>query len=183
MSKVDRLCESYSNFIKVPWRKDAAPPQRVIFCVYDESDELKLRAKFDEFEIATRNVAHDWHVFDLTNTFAEWLSTQRYAERYFEQPTHLPTLLPKYLDYISEQFRTFLINKGANANSVVALKGVGTLFGLLKVKEVVDRLAPMVIGRLAVFFPGTFENNNYRLLDAYDGWDYHAVLITADKEV
>jgi len=28
-------------------------------------------------------------------------------------------------------------------------------------------------GRLLLFFPGEFENNNYRLLDAQDGWNYH----------
>ena len=67
-------------------------------------------------------------------------------------------------------------------NSVVALKGVGSLFGLLKVKLLVDKLAPMVKGRLVVFFPGTFENNNYRLLDGYDGWNYLAVAITANSE-
>jgi hypothetical protein len=64
---------------------------------------------------------------------------------------------------------------------VVALKGVGSLFGLLKIKEVVDKFAPLVRGRLLVFFPGSYENNNYRLLDGYDGWNYHAVPITADK--
>ena len=29
-----------------------------------------------------------------------------------------------------------------------------------------------------LFFPGEFENNNYRLLDARDGWNYLAVPIT-----
>jgi hypothetical protein len=35
-----------------------------------------------------------------------------------------------------------------------------------------------VRGRLVVFFPGQFEQNNYRLLDARDGWNYMAVPIT-----
>jgi hypothetical protein len=65
---------------------------------------------------------------------------------------------------------------------VVALQGVGSLFSLLKVREVVDKFAPMVSGRLLVFFPGIYENNNYRLLDGYDGWNYLAVPITADKD-
>ena len=39
----------------------------------------------------------------------------------------------------------------------------------------------MVPGRLVVFFPGSYEDNNYRLLDAYDGWGYLAVPITADQ--
>jgi len=71
-----------------------------------------------------------------------------------------------------------LTEKSAGSNTVVALKGVGSLFGFLKVKDVVDKLAPLVSGRLLVFFPGTYENNNYRLLDGYDGWNYLAVPIT-----
>ena len=38
-----------------------------------------------------------------------------------------------------------------------------------------------MIGRLLVFFPGEVEGNNYRLLDARDGWNYLATPITADK--
>lgn len=182
MNRVKRLLASYARFIGVPWRDDAAPAQRVIFCVYNENEELSLRAKVDEFEIATRDTGHEWFVFDLTDTFAAWLSGQRYAESYFHKPTLLSTLLPQYLTYIADRFAAFLQEKSAGNNSVVALKGVGSLFGLLKVKAVVDRLAPMVEGRLAVFFPGTYENNNYRLLDGYDGWNYLAVPITADKE-
>ena len=67
-------------------------------------------------------------------------------------------------------------------DKVVALSGVGTLFGLIKVKELVDALAPLIKGRLVIFFPGSYEGNNYRLLDGYDGWNYLAVPITADKE-
>jgi len=182
VSRVKRLLASYAKFIGVPWRGDAAPAQRVIFCVYNENEELRLRAKVDEFEIATRDAGHEWFVFDLTDTFADWLSGQRYAESYFRKPSLLSTLLPQYLRYIIDQFSAFLNEKSVGGNSVVALKGVGSLFGLLKVKDVVDKLSPMVKGRLVVFFPGTFENNNYRLLDGYDGWNYLAVPITADKE-
>ena len=63
----------------------------------------------------------------------------------------------------------------------MTLSGVGSLFGFLKIKDVVDTLAPLVEGRLLVLFPGSYENNNYRLLDGYDGWNYLAVPITADK--
>jgi len=95
----------------------------------------------------------------------------------------LTTLLPKYLQYIVQQLHQMLTDTNAGSNTVVALKGVGSLFGFLKVKDVVDKLAPLVSGRLLVFFPGTYENNNYRLLDGYDGWNYLAVPITADKEL
>ncbi len=183
MSKVKRLIASYNKYIAIPWRADAAAAQRVIFCVYNESDELRLRSKIDEFEIATKDNGHDWAVFDLTDTFAEWMADQKYAHSYFKKPDLLATLYPKYQEFIENKFSQFLNKIEANKNFVVAIKGVGSLFGFLKVKEVVDKLAPLVSGRLLIFFPGSYENNNYRLLDGYDGWNYLAVPITADKDI
>lgn len=182
MSKVKRLLNSYARFIEVPWRDDAAAAQRVIFCVYHETDELRLRARIEEFELATTNAGHRWALFDLTNTFAAWMAGQKYAARYFQQPNLLPAILPGYATYIVERFNEFLSEHQVTENDVVALKGVGSLFGFLKVKGVVDQFAPLVGGRLVVFFPGSYEDNNYRLLDGYDGWNYLAVPITADKD-
>lgn len=182
MSKIKRLIESYNKFIAIPWRNDAAAAQRVIFCVYIENEELRLRSKIDEFAIITRQTGHDWTLYDLTDTFPDWLSSQKYAKSYFEKSYLLPTLLPKYLEYIVQEFKSFLVNQNVTENSVVALQGIGSLFGFLKVKDVVDKLAPHVDGRLLVFFPGSYENNNYRLLDGYDGWNYLAVAITGNKE-
>jgi Domain of unknown function (DUF1788) len=183
VSKVKRLLQAYNKYIAIPWRDDAAAAQRVIFCVYPETEERAIRVKVDEFEIATLQSGHDWAVFDLTDTFACWLRPQRYANSYFQKPQLLSGFLAKYMDFIDQQFSRFLLDHNVNENSVVVLTGVGSLFGFLKVKEVVDRLAPQVSGRLLVFFPGSFENNNYRLLDGYDGWNYLAVPITADKEL
>ena len=182
MSRVRRLVQSYSRHISIPWRDDAAAAQRVIFCVYNENEERWLRARVDEFEIVTKQAGHDWALFDLTNTFAAWLSSQRYAKSYFQKPHLLATVLPKYLDYIVNEFERFLDSRNIGENAVVAIQGVGSLFGFLKVKDVVDKLAPRVPGRLLVFFPGSYENNNYRLLDGYDGWNYLAMPITADKD-
>ena len=182
MSRVRRLVQSYSRHISIPWRDDAAAAQRVIFCVYNENEERWLRARVDEFEIVTKQAGHDWALFDLTNTFAAWLSSQRYAKSYFQKPHLLATVLPKYLDYIVNEFERFLDSRNIDENAVVAIQGVGSLFGFLKVKDVVDKLAPRVPGRLLVFFPGSYENNNYRLLDGYDGWNYLAMAITADKD-
>ncbi|MDY0070457.1 MAG: BREX protein BrxB domain-containing protein [Porticoccaceae bacterium] len=182
MSRVKRLVHSYSRHISIPWRDDAAAAQRVIFCVYNENEERWLRARVDEFEIVTKQAGHDWALFDLTNTFAAWLSSQRYAKSYFQKPHLLATVLPKYLDYIVDEFERFLGSRTIDENAVVAIQGVGSLFGFLKVKDVVDKLAPRVPGRLLVFFPGSYDNNNYRLLDGYDGWNYLAMPITADKD-
>ena len=51
----------------------------------------------------------------------------------------------------------------------------------MRADAVVEDVAPAIQGRLAVFFPGEYESNNYRLLDARDGWNYLAVPITARK--
>ncbi len=181
MSKIKRLLHSYKEYISVPWRDDAAAAQRVVFCVYNETEERNLRVNIDEFEIATKASGHGWNVFDLTDTFSDWLTSQRYAKSYYQKPHLLTNLLPKYLDYITETFEKHIQENDVDGDTVVALSGVGSLFGFLKIKDVVDRLAPLVEGRLLVFFPGSYENNNYRLLDGYDGWNYLAVPITADK--
>jgi hypothetical protein len=61
---------------------------------------------------------------------------------------------------------------------VVALLGAGSLFGFLRLSDVIKEVEREIQGRLVVFFPGQKDGNNYRLLDARDGWNYMAVGIT-----
>ncbi|WP_029450766.1 BREX protein BrxB domain-containing protein [Clostridium algidicarnis] len=182
MSKMKKILDNYSTHIAIPWR-DVAAAQRVIFCVYNEMDELKLRAKIGEFEIITQNNNHGWIHYDLTDTFGNWLSDLKYAQSYYKKPEVLTSSIHKYLDYIETEFADLLKRQQVSEEDVVALSGVGAIFGFIKVKDLVDKLSPYVKGRLLVFFPGSFENNNYRLLDGYDGWNYHAFAITSDKEL
>ena len=60
---------------------------------------------------------------------------------------------------------------------MVALLGVGALFGLARVSSIIEGIKGGVDGRLLVFFPGEHhpETHAYRLLDARDGWNYLAV--------
>jgi hypothetical protein len=180
MNKIEHLVRSFAKYISVPWRLDASAAQRVIFCVYDEERERGLRLNYPEFEAVAIKAGHRWAYFDLTGLFECWLANQRYAASYFQKPHLLCPLLPKHLDYITAEFNKFVTKQEVDEHCVVALTGVATLFGLLKVKDVVDRVAPLVRGRLVVFFPGSYENNNYRLLDGYDGWNYLAIPITAE---
>ena len=182
MSKIDNLLENYKKYITIPWR-DAAPAQRVVFCVYPENLERTLRLKLGEFELATIQAGHRWLEFDMTGLFANWLKEQRYAEKYYKMPDLLTTLLPRFTEYIANQFNDFVSEQQADSNTIVAIKGVGALFGFVKVKEVVDKIAPNVSGRLLIFFPGSYDNNNYRLLDGYDGWNYLAVPLTPGKDM
>jgi hypothetical protein len=92
-------------------------------------------------------------------------------------------ILPNYKDYLLSELTRCVSENEADENTVLALCGIGSLFGFIKVKELVEKFAPHVAGRLLVFFPGTYENNSYRLLDGYDGWGYLAVPITSEKEL
>jgi hypothetical protein len=97
-----------------------------------------------------------------------------------------PELLAGYPEGRLTEFTTHLVEHTraqiaqASDNDVVAISGVGALFGVCSVSKVVEQAAPAVKGRLAVFFPGEVEDNNYRLLDARDGWNYMAHAITGD---
>lgn len=176
-SRLKRVLNNYANYISVPWQKGLAGVQKVIFVVYDKTDELKLRAQITEFEIATTNAQHEWYPIDLSLAFPEWMASLEYKEAYFEAPEDLETALDEFMqetvNKICAQMET------TNPNTVVAILGVGTLFGYIKVSDLVNKIALSIPGRLMIFFPGEFENNNYRLLDARDGWNYQAVPITA----
>ena len=79
---------------------------------------------------------------------------------------------------LTDRVRAGLEDPGVDENTVVALLGVGSLFPMARVSELVDRVAPAIRGRLLVLFPGHLDGSNYRLLDARDGWNYLAVPIT-----
>ena len=66
---------------------------------------------------------------------------------------------------------------------MVGLSGLAALFGIIRVSALIEQVERFVRGRLLVFFPGEWEGNHYRFLDARDGWNYRAVPITANKEL
>lgn len=176
-SRLNRLLNNYASHISVPWQKGLAGVQKVIFVVYDKTDELKLRARLTEFEIATTHAQHDWCEIDISHAFPEWMASLDYKEGYFESPEDIETALDDFMYDLVEKMRAQI--DVTDTNTVVAIVGVGTLFGYAKASDLVNKIAAFVPGRLLIFFPGEFENNNYRLLDARDGWNYQAVPITA----
>lgn len=180
MSRIDDLRDKYIRFISVPWPTDIAPDQRVIFCVYDPVDELKMRRQYSRFDLETRNVGHEWIAYDFTDSFYRWMLQLDYAEEYFEDPSALNECLGDFSKKLVSDFKAFIDTRQEDMSStVVALTGIGSLFGFQTINGLVSQLAPIISGRLLVFFPGTYENNNYRLLDGYDGWNYRSVPITA----
>lgn len=177
MGRIDRLAERYRRYIALPWRKDLAGAERTIFIVYDKSDERRLRARKALFEMATRDLGHGWIDCDLTRTFAMWMADVEYRDSYFESPQDLDLKLEDdLLNHVADRVRRALAE--VDDNSVVAVSGIASLFGFLRVSELMQAIEPDVEGRIAVFFPGEYEDGNYRLLDARDGWNYLATPIT-----
>ncbi len=181
MSKIELLLDNYAKYIALPWQKELAPAQRVIFCVYNEQDELRFRLKLDEFQLKTEQSMHNWLAIDVSKTFTSWLSKQKYKIKYFENPKLIEPAIKLFEKYLQNEVTEQISDAGIDENTVVAVHGVGALFGQVKIKQLVELIAPKVPGRLLIFFPGTYENDNYRLLNAYDGWNYLAVTITPDK--
>ncbi len=181
MSRVDRLLRAYERFVALPWEPNLAGAQRVWFAVYDKAEERRVRARLTEFELATKRAGHDWTHLDLTNAAARWMAAQEYREAYFEDPSDLDLILPEFETTVVGQVRAVLADAQVTDQTVVAVSGIGCLFGFTKVSAVIQTAAPHIRGRLLVFFPGEHENNNYRLLDARDGWNYMAVPIMAQQ--
>lgn len=177
MSRIDALLKNYASYVRLPWDRSLPPAQRVWFAVYDPSDERRLRLRLPNFELATREAHHGWRCCDLTDAFPRWMASHDYRESYFESPEELQNPHPGFEEYVANIVRAEL-EKGDD-QTVVAVVGVASLFGFMKVSRLVELVENSIRGRLLVFFPGTYENNLYRFLDARDGWNYHAVPITA----
>ena len=179
MNHAETLAQKWGEFVSAPWPRDAAPEQRVIFAVYPPAEELRIRANLVAFETATTAAGHAWHVIELDPVFAQWLSSEKYHDKIFAQPELRDSIQRRFVRFLSNEAGRLAAPVAADPGAVVAILGAGSLFGLASVKEFVDLVAPNVAGRLLVFFPGSCEDNNYRLLDGYDGWGYRATVITA----
>ncbi|HNY42873.1 MAG TPA: DUF1788 domain-containing protein, partial [Bryobacteraceae bacterium] len=156
-----------------------AGAQRVIMVVYDKELERSLQARKDLFALATRETGHEWFEVGVADCFADWMSADEYRDAYFESPEDLQLKLEsEFAEHVARRIRSTLEHSEVTKNSVVAVFGVGALFGFTRISRVLKMLEPFIQGRLVVFFPGTYDQNNYRLLDARDGWNYLAVPIT-----
>lgn len=177
MGRIEQLADKYQNHIGLPWQRNVSGAQRVIMIVYDKELERPLAARKAAFANATRETGHTWVELDLSTFFASWMAREEYKDAYFESPDDLNlTLEAEFGEYVADEIRKQL--GGMDENSVLALFGVGSLFGFARVSTVLHLVENHIKGRLVVFFPGRYEDNNYRLLDARDGWNYLAVPIT-----
>lgn len=185
MSRIETLRKNYQRICGMPWDRSLAGSQCVWVAVYDKEDERKLRLQIDVFAEATVATGHSWHRCDLTDAFADWLCRADnigFAKSYFESPELLDDApLGEFMEAVAHRLIEAMTSLDAPENTVVAITGVASLFGFTRISEVLPLVEPHICGRVLVFFPGVYENNNYRLLDARDGWNYLAVPITTQK--
>ncbi len=177
MNRIEALRANYARYVSLPWDRSLPAPHRVWFAVYDAFDERRLRLHLPSFEIASKQAGHGWRSCDLTGAFASWMAGQDYREAYFESPDDLHCPHPAFEEFVADLVRLQL--EAADEETIVSVAGVASLFGFMRVSKLMEMVQDSIRGRLLVFFPGEYEDNNYRLLDARDGWNYHAVPITA----
>ena len=179
MNEIEALVQEYERTVKLPWDQSMAGPQRVWFAIYDPAQERRMRLHVSDFEMATVRAKHTWSLVDITDSFADWMANHEYHEAYFEQPEDMDLALQDYADYVASLVIDGLTAANVDDNTVVAVLGIGSLFGLARASVLMEEVASHIRGRLLVFFPGRRDGSNYRLLDARDGWNYLAVPISA----
>lgn len=179
MSEVEDLLRAYEQIVGLPWDHNLAGPEKIWFVLYDPSQERRIRARLGAFEAATREAGHDWVLVDLTDDFANWMAGHEYHEAYFQQPEDMELALSDFATSAAQRVETELTASNVDDNTVVAILGIGSLFGITRSSELFSRVASYVKGRMIAFFPGSHDGSNYRLLDARDGWNYLALPITA----
>jgi hypothetical protein len=179
MSRIDDLADQFERHISAPWQRNLAGGQRIIFVVYPKEDERRLLVKLKEFEHRTKAVGHAWREIDLTNVFPEWMAGEEYREEYFLHPEDLSLKFDtEFADSCAARLRDALTAEEATDDSVVALHGVAGVYGFTRLHFILQKIEGDIRGRLVVFFPGAYDQNVYRLLDARDGWNYLATPIT-----
>lgn len=177
MTRIDRLLEEYSRHIAVPWTRNLAGAQKVLMLIHSPEDERRLRGHvLERFREETEKAGHGWLSCDFTDLLTRYIATHDYREEYFRHPDDLTGLKDEFNRILIDELTTKLAK--ADDNTVVALHGVAEVFGLTRLSDIIRACETRIRGRLLVLFPGDHDGNNFRLLGARDGWDYHAVVIS-----
>lgn len=176
MSRIDNLADSFEKHISAPWQKNIAGAQKVIFVVYPKEDERRLRIKIKEFEQRAKVAKRGWAELDFTSFFAQWMSKDEYKDEYFQHPEDIQIKLGG--EFTAECAAHLIeVLRSSDENTVVAVHGVACLYGFTRLHSILQKVESDIKGRLVVLFPGSHDQNVYRLMDAKDGWNYLATPI------
>jgi hypothetical protein len=135
--------------------------------------------RLGEFENAMLSAGRSWRQLSLSSWFSRWIAKHEFFDALVNQPRELRGLLPDIESELISTLRQTL--QQCTGNDVLAVDGCGSLFGIARVSNLIGRVADAVPGRLLIGFPGKHSGGVYRLLDARDGWNYHAIPIPPDN--
>ncbi|HNX66235.1 MAG TPA: DUF1788 domain-containing protein [Bacteroidales bacterium] len=179
LSKIDQLLEAFEKVVKEPWASALSGQERIWFLVYDPAEQRKVDLRMGDFETATIRSGKKWMSVSMKKCFPSWMVNHEYKEGYFKKPNHIVDQLEAdFIPYAIKFLKDELSKLEQDQDTLVAIKDVTAMFGFARLSEILKGCDKDFKGRLLIFFPGEFEHNHYRLLDARDGWDYLARPIT-----
>jgi len=178
-TRTEMLIEAFTKVVNEPWTSALSGQERLWFLVYDPAEQRKIDLHMGEFETSAMRAGKKWKSISLKKCFPNWMANHEYKEDYFHSPEYIVDQLEaEFIPFAIEFLKNELANVEQDEHTIIALKDVSALFGFARLSEILKSCDKDFKGRLLIFFPGEFEHNHYRLLDARDGWDYLARPIT-----
>lgn len=176
MGAIDDANHALSVQLLELWATHISGSERVWMLTYRPSDERRLRRRLKQFEATIEEAGKKWQLIDMSAVFERWLDAHEYRDAYLAEPENLQYgALDEFAEYLRAKVTQELST--ADRQTVSVLLGAASLFGLVRLSRLVAGIADEIPGRLLVLFPGVRDDNNYRLLDGHDGWNYLAVPI------
>ena len=177
MASFDDVLQHYQRQVGLSWQADVPHEGRVWILWYDKTLDRRVRGRLHELEAATGNAGHGWRHVDLGLLFPTWIVCHELFGDLLAAPEELRGLLPEFKTAVVDELRSAL--SGCGANDLLVLSGCGAMFGLVRISALIGEIASQIPGRLLLLFPGQHRAGVYKLLDAREGWNYHAVPIPA----
>lgn len=178
-TRLDALISAFDKVVNEPWSTALSGQERIWFLVYDPAEQRKVELRLGDFETVAIKAGKNWKSISLKHCFPAWMANHAYKESYFRKPEFIVDQLEaSFIPFAIQYLKDALKQLTQDESSVIALRDVSALFGFARFSEILKSCERDFKGRLLIFFPGEFEHNHYRLLDARDGWDYLARPIT-----
>lgn len=178
MNYVDSLNEALKLQLRHPWTQDRSGGERVWFLVFDADRLRNVLANKELFRLTTEAAGKRWVETDVSQSFGAWMAAHRYAERYYQRPKRAATITSDFVEHLVVKIKRSIEQQGVDEQTLLVLTGTEALFGIAQLSHITRMIEDIVPGRLLVFFPGDYNEPQYRFLDARDGWNYLAVPIT-----
>ena len=152
MNSLDNILSAYQRQVALPWMSDTPPAGRIWIVWYDKTLQRRFTGRLNEFELATRKAGHGWQHFDAAPWLGRWLARHEFFEALAGQPRELRGLLPDIETQLVTDLRAAL--DACSSKDVLAVDGCGALFGVTRISNLLNRIAPYIPGRLLLGFPG-----------------------------